>query len=513
MSAKWAWYNPAETVETSSLSFAPTNGVASAAQELHLANDLDGTGPATASEDILVTALSRNAGVGDYTMDDEIAANGWLEVRLIGTTGSDIPTQTSGWTRLGRGRFMRVVGIPRESTRHFEIRLNIPIGAGVVAKDVKLRVIEGLRAISLEMGHYEGGAQGLVMGLGDQSRSQILSGFILTPEGTPDNTANYTRGVYTHEGIPYPEIAGKLTFNDEDVNTDALASGEEYLAQLSVGATGITVTKSAKGTAPLPESDLPAVPDGEESIGYVVVPFDATISAGDIHQDDEHPLVYGGAALIGTGLAPEVHPFEMMVGNNLLVSPSIFEVILTDDDLNYVWANTDGSVTAEVDGIQPTDCSMLLYEATVAAGVITALRDCRHWLYPNPVEVTLSRAGALNTGDVASGVLPTRAQCYLLPIGGIVASLDEPGTTNESTWEIEASDRGAAFATLFPSAEADQYPSIAFDAAEPTTFDAFPEEFSFHGGTRFRSTLTAEAGAGDSEGQTITLRFSAVGAA
>src|SRR5688572_14984095 len=132
MSARWEWYNPAETVVTSFLSFAPINGVATAAQELHLANDLDGTGPATDSEAFLVTALARNAGVGEFSTDDEIVANGWVEGRLIGTTGSDISAQTSGWTKIGRGRFMRVYGIPRESARHWEFRINIPTGVGVV---------------------------------------------------------------------------------------------------------------------------------------------------------------------------------------------------------------------------------------------------------------------------------------------------------------------------------------------------------------------------------------------
>ncbi len=167
MSAEWGWFESDNTTANATASYTPTNGVPTAAIARHLFNDNGSLLGATDSGDFLLTGISRPAGVGEYTDTDALAAGGYIEVRLTGKVGTGIANQTTGWVRLGRGRYLRVKNIPVGCARTFEIRANVPLGVGVLAKDYKLRLIEDMRAIMLEMGHTEGGAQGVRIGLGD----------------------------------------------------------------------------------------------------------------------------------------------------------------------------------------------------------------------------------------------------------------------------------------------------------------------------------------------------------
>ena len=194
-----------------------------------------------------------------------------------------------------------------------EFRANVPVGVGVQAKQFVIEVIEGARAVYLESGHYEGGAHGLVLGLGDTAFNIIGGGYEIEPQGSPDNTVNILKGWNVRYGVPTSHMDELATFNDEDVNTDALASGEAYPVRLSIDETGAKVqTKGVKATEPISEAGVPEVPEGHENLGWLVVPFDATIDADDIHQED---VRYGFANLTGTGLSRFLDPSDVAVGS------------------------------------------------------------------------------------------------------------------------------------------------------------------------------------------------------
>lgn len=508
MSAEWEWRESDNVTVNSTVSFAPVNGTPTA----ETARFLNNTSTTDDSGDFLVTGVSRPAGVGDYLSTDALAALGYIEVRLTGSGGTGIVNQTTGWTKIGRGRYLRVKAIPAECWREFEVRLNIPLGAGVLEKDLKCLVIEDLRSIMLEWGHTEGGAQGLRMGLGDASFNEVLYGGLMTEDGTPDNTVHVSTVGMVFLGVPSVNLDELLTLSNADSAAATLSSGEEYLARVSVDGTGsATVTKSVKGTAPLSESLVPAVPDGHKSLGWVQVQFDATINTADIHQDD---LIYGCAALVGTGTIPDIHPFEALIGDALIISPTVVPVSLTDDDVNYVWISPSGGVEANVTGLQPEDMSCLIYEVTVASGVITEVIDCRPWIYPNPVEVHLYRQGTLAGAQVFYGVLPTASQAYLLPIGGIVAAVGDRGGASGSTlFDVFATDRDNTYVTLFTdSGTQEERPEIAYNATNPIDTGSIPQVLSFHGGARFKGSVVSVPGTASVDAM-LTLRFSAVGAA
>jgi hypothetical protein len=499
------------TVDASE-SFAPENGIPGDPVARRLYNDWDGSVGSVDSGDFLITAVSRSTGVGDYSADDELAASGWIEICLTGSGGTGMVNQTTGWMKVGRGRFVRVKGIKAEGYRTIEQRLVIPIGSGIVAKEYKLRIIEDARAYMLQYGHTEGGAQGLRMGVGDASWTEILVGFEAVEAAVPDNTIEVARGISVFAGVPVPEMAEALTFSNLDSAAAALASGEEYLALVTIDGTGAkTVTKSVKGAAPLSEANLPDVPDGHREIFWAQVPFSAVITDAEIHMERK---VYGGAALVGTGLSPTLHPFECLIGNALVVVPYSIDLDLTDDDLNYVWLSPSGGIESNTTGIQPEDMSCLIYELTVASGVITDRIDCRPWLYPNPVEVRLDIHGALSGSPVGYGVLATRSSAYLVPFVGVTAAVgDRGGTSGLTKFDIEATDRDNTYASIYTDTSPDDLrPQIAYNAADPVDRESFPQVLFFHGGTRFKLSVPTVPGTASNGGH-VVLRFAAVSAA
>ena len=509
---KFQWYMTDGTTPDADEGLTPLNGTPTTPFERRLYNDNGGVLGSVDSGDFVITAVSRSTGVGDYTMDDELAASGWIEFRLTGSGGTGMVNQTTGWMKVGRGRFVRVKGIKAEGYRTIEQRLVIPIGSGIVAKEYKLRIIEDARAYMLQYGHTEGGAQGLRMGVGDASWTEILVGFEAAEAAVPDNTIEVARGISVFAGVPVPEMAEALTFSNLDSAAAALASGEEYLALVTIDGTGAkTVTKSAKGAAPLSEANLPDVPDGHREIFWAQVPFSAVITDAEIHMDRK---VYGGAQLTGSGVSPTLHPFESLIGNALVLVPFGVELALTDDDTNYVWADPSGGVESNTTGLQPEDMSCLFYEITLAAGVITEIIDCRPWLYPNPVEVRLDIHGVLSGSPVGYGVLATRSSAYLVPFVGVTAAVgDRGGTSGLTKFDIEATDRNNSYASIYTDTSPDDLrPQIAYNAAEPVDRDSFPQVSFFHGGTRFKLSVPTAPGTASNGGH-VVLRLAAVLAA
>lgn len=514
MPADLQWYDSTGVTAQPTLTFAPVNGTPTAWQTVRVYNDHD-SGGASDSREILLTAFSRNTGSGSYSQDDDVALNGWIEVRITGSGGTGIEAQTVGATAIGRNRFLSVRPIPASACyRVVEVRLNIPAGVGTQAKDVRLRLIEGSRAVATAIGLRAGGVMGLRMPVGDTATYQVLEGGSVTPQGSPDNTVAVSTLAGLGAGVPNVLVAHNETLNDTDGDAATLSSGEEYFCALCYdGSTTLAQVKGSKGTAPLADSAKPEVPENNVCLAMIRRNYDATIEAADIETD---LMWWGGAFLEDTGdLNPKIWALEAVLGDMVIVSATYDLLTLTASDENFIWLLPGGSIGVELAGTPPENGAALLYRATTDGSGITALVDCRPWTAPNLYVMTLKAAGALSGGETDFGVLPRTADAVLLPVGGVVMAMGDQGTTSgANTADLNYSEGGAAFATIFTSqGSVDLRPSVAYDAADPVDSDARPEVLVFRGGTRFRLDVDAVAGAGTPGDMVCQLVFAFPGTA
>lgn len=491
-------YDSTGVTQNPTLTFSPTNGVASAAQTLRLYNDKGGTLTADTAEDVLVTAISCDSGTEEYSAQDVFAASGYLEARAVDAIGTGIVVEVTPWTPVGGGRFLALRPIPSDCYRELEFRIVIPGGAGTVAKDVRVRAYHSGESAVLQDGTYESGAQGIACCLGDGQTTGILDGGALTEAGTPDNTVEVADVTWLHEGEPQTKLAHALTFDNEDVNTDALASGEAYPVTLSLGAgPDVTETKGEKATAPLDPDAWPAVPDGEELLGRVTVPYDATIEQADIDQSDRRFI---GFAWESSGLTFYVHGGVSVCGGRLIRKGSKISTTLTSSATDFVWQNPDRTLLTTSDETAPNARALLLYEVTNDGSEVTEVIDRRTWIGPNLYVLTLHKDGALTSGTgKAYGALPRNSRAYLLPLS-VLFALGAAGSTSGSTIaDVEYSEDGASWASIFPAAASGQRPEIAHSASPPIDVGSRPTKLSFRGGTRFRMNLPAVPGTASSD--------------
>lgn len=489
------WYDDTGATLNPTLTFTPDNGAPGTAQTLRLYNDQGGALVADPAEDVLITVLTRAAGSTDpFTATHELAASGWLEARAVDASGTGIVSQVTPWTPVGGGRFLATRPIPSDCYRSIEFRPNIPGGAGTVASEALARAYHSGESTVMEDGTYASGVQGIVCGLGDGATTGILDGGALTESGSPSNTVEVATVVWQHEGEPKVKVAHTLTFSNADSAAATLASGEAYPATLSLGAgPSVTVTKGVKGTAPLDADAWPEVPDGEELLGKVNVPFDATINTADIDQTSRRFIGFGYES---DGLEFYVHGGVAIVGGRMVRKGSRLSVTLDASDTSFVWTHPDRSISATLTEVAPVAGALLHYEVTTDGSGVTEVIDRRTWIGPNLYVLTLSKAGTLASSDKGYGVLPRNSRAYLLPVRGILAAVGAAGSgSGATTFDVQYSEDGGAWTTIFTSSPSpDLRPSIPHSAANPIDRDSQPEVLVFKGGTRFRMNLAAVPG-------------------
>jgi hypothetical protein len=487
------WYDETGTTQNPTLAFTPDNGTPGAEQTLRLYNDKDSSYAADTAPDVLITVLTRDGGSSDpFTATHSLAASGWIEARAVDASGAGIIVQVTPWTAVGGGRFLATREIPSDCYRSIEFRPNIPGGAGTVASEALARAYHSGESTVMEDGTYASGVQGIVCGLGDGATTGILDGGALTEAGTPDNTVEVADVSWEHLGEPQTLLAHALTFNDEDSAAAALASGEAYPATLSLGAgPTVTVTKGVKGTAPLDVTDWPEPPAGEAFLGRVNVPFDATIETADIDQTDR---LFTGFAWESDGLEFYVHGGVAIIGGRLVRKSSRLSVTLDASDTSWVWGHPDRTISATLTEAAPVPGALLHYEVTTDGSGVTGVVDRRTWIGPNLFVLTLHKDGTLAASGKAYGALPRNSKAYLLPLS-VFAALGDPGATSGSTiLDVEYSEDGAAWASIYTTAAAGQLPEIAFGASVPVDLDSRPEVLTFRGGTRFRLNVVQVPG-------------------
>lgn len=495
------FYESDDSGEASTLTFTPTAGTPTAAQQLNAWNDKDGDESAEDATEVKITALARNVGDTNWIGDHSSLTGGWLEVRAIGSDGTGIEPQTTSWQRIGYGRYLYLRDIPAECKRELEFRMNVPASSGSVAVEVKIRAVARKLSVPLSEGFLQAGAHGIFSGLGDALFSGLLQGGAVTETGTPDDEIHISNLVWIHKGVGYVMLEHAIELDDEDGSAGTLASGESYWATVSAGASGsaLTITKSDKGTSPLSVDDRPEVPDGELLIAYVEREFDATIEQADIYEEDR---TYYRFTYTTDGLDVTIHPGVAIIGDEKVATSRPTTLALAGTDDSDVWLNPDGTLanTVALD-TPPQDHSLLLYRFTTDGSGVTATVDYRKWIGNRLHVLQFEKQGTLSVSQKAYAAYPSMSRGRIRPVNGIAFGVAARGTTSGSTKaDFSKAELGAtSFTSLFTSAGSnDQRPSVAYDSASLMDSDALPEVLEVGPMAMFEMNIAAIPGGADS---------------
>lgn len=424
----------------------------------------------------------------------------WVQARYTNADG------LTDWIPIGKGRWLALDDLDAEEHWPIDFRMVVPGGAtepdeSINSVDLEFRIVVSWEQFSraIELGHHESGKRGVLSGVGDGAESHLIFGYDATPNGTPDNTVDFSDGAAIVSGEPFVDLLHTITFDDEDSALDPLDTGEEYWATVSKGdQAGLTVTKSLLGAAPLANSLRPAVPTGEEFVAYVRRHFDAVIEAADIFQAERF---FGRFYLSDvTGTTATLDPGSALLDNYLITRTGTLLATLTDDATNTLWLDplTGGLFTTTGSNLPPVVRALPLWEITLAAGVETSRVDLR--TYTGPAEIQVFKAekpGTLAAADVVGMYyLPPGPSWALRVPHGLLCALGGTGTVSGSTvFDLEYSEAGGAWTTVFTSqGTQDRRPTIAFDASDPVDPDALAEVVVIPGNSRLRWVVDAIPG-------------------
>lgn len=459
-----------------------------------IAFDLFNSGTEQA-KDIRLAFYERAIAEEGWFQDRPLIANRYLEVRVTAP-------YTTGWTPVGLARPFRVSPIDGEGITSLEMRANIPGGEFDSTVEVGIEPQWNRGFTVPGAGFFAAGLQGISSGVGDGSRTFIISADPITASGSPDDEIHIGDILWITAGELLVKLLHDLAFT-ADAADGPLSAGEAYWATLSLAADGtITVTKSNGDTSPLSISARPAAPEGEIVRAWVHVEEDLTIADADIY-DAAEP---GSFAIYGTGLDRPIGAGVALVSDRL-IDPDNPDAIAfpADEAAIEVYLLPNGSKQASIDG-RPDDRALLLYSASTDSDDLTSLVDQRPFLRTRPsalifrfdaelIEDAVSYRTAVSSGGDVILTYPIACR----------ATLDDEGdtpTAGQTIIDVEYWN-GAAWTTIFTSfASVDRRPTIEWDATDLSA-NGIPEVRRFAAGTRFRARIadvpTATAGPSGAE--------------
>lgn len=440
-------------------------GDPTAAQQFRVYNDPSGGPVDTALGVALLVYQINDEGDpvrGGLTAVDEK----YVEVRALDTGTSD--QQETAWTPIGRWRVLTLADIASGEYTVIEVRYHPPGSAATAEVQLLLDVEDSYIRDPLGAGHTESHRDGILTGLGDGTFSEIQRGGTVSESGSPDANVNLEDTVYVHLGKRYA-VSGATALDGNDASAAALSSGEHYWATLSLGASGVTVTKSDKAADPADEGDAPSVPSGEIPLARVLREFDGIINDADITMLSD----CGAFEWSVSGITATVGPGWALIDNAIIRrTAQTVGLSLTDDDENYVWLEPDGSISVSQTASEPAPRSLLLYHATAASGAVTQLRDRRGWIGGETVHAHFDFATAADAQTAYWKNPHQRAVWLRVDRSALVEAFGAPSgnATGELRLVPEYREPGGSWTALFPTGEE---PGITVN--EDTDDDAFPE--------------------------------------
>jgi len=402
----------------------------------------------------------------------------WPRLRITGQDTANAPAQQleiHDWTPVGTGRALHLATLLSGGLRSGEIRFHPPSTAARLTWSFRLAVIAAEHSYPVPAG----ARPGILTGLGDYGHSALLRGFQVTAATPTADHVQVAAGQLVHRGRLVGLVAAAVQFDQLDGAAEALAPGQLYMAVLSAGPTGITVTKGRRGSAP----PRPAPPPWEPPIAAVAVRHEA--GASEIGPTDIEDLrVFDRYhAEPGAGLQLRVHAGRAIAGGTLRYHSTPTDLILPPNATSALWQRASGAWELAAPADPPPETTALgpIWLATTDAASVTELLD-RRVFAAETVVIPLRGDLPAAPGPIAEALVVHDG----LILEDILYRLSDSGGGSAGQTQLDLLLDGA---TLYPSAAQDDHrPAWPFDAADMIVQGRFHELTELHPGQLLQLT-------------------------
>jgi len=416
---------------------------------------LRNTGPDAA--DLLLVLQAQDSATGLWLSAglpplDEL----WPRLRITGQDTANAPAQQleiHDWTPVGTGRALHLATLLSGGLRTGEIKLHPPATAARLTWQFRLAVIAAENSYPVPAG----ARPGILTSLGDYGHSALLRGFQVTAATPAADHVHVAAGQFVHRGRLVGLVAGAVQLDQLDGAGEALTPGQLYLAVLSAGASGITVTKGSRGSAPA----RPAPPPWEPPLAAVAVRHEA--GASEVNPTDIEDLrVFDRYhAEPGAGLQLRVHAGRAIAGGTLRYHSTPTDLMLPPNATTALWQRASGAWELASASDPPPETTALgpLWLATTDAASVTELLDRRTFAV-DTVVIHLRGDLPAAPGPIAEA-LGTHDG---LVLEDVLYRLSDSGGGITGQTQLDLLLDGA---TLYPSfAQDDHRPAWPFDTAD-----------------------------------------------
>jgi hypothetical protein len=468
-------YEDDDTTLVAAFPVASERGAWSPTYTVHLWNDLGNDLGQLAENVALIDETESPTTPGVYQRADLPPQDEhWRQWRIVGYDNTGDPSWTvasTAWASLGAYRRALIGDIPANCAVYLELRERPPAAGPATTYAWKLTPIYAEASLPVPPSTTAAG-RGILTGVGDYGRTHVVRGVEVTASSPADDEVHVSGGLVLFAGL----YAGRVT-TDHQLNQTAadgaLASGESYIAAVTVGADGVvTVTKGNKAATPT----KPTPPAGEKVRAWVTVEKQSgasVIETADIEIPDALWERYDLVA--GAGLDATQHAGRAVGGDTYRYHTAPRTLTFDASSTSYVWQLADGSPAITTATDPPADAALGPWHQVVTDGSgITSIVDLR--TYADDL-VVLHLRGTLpgSPGEVASLLV----QHERLQIERLVYRISDNGggASGQTKLDTKRAPVGSAAATLYTShATEDTRPTFPHDASTLTNDGSTHEE-------------------------------------
>ncbi len=399
----------------------------------------------------------------------------WGRLRLTGQDTTYAPNQLpeiTDWLPVGAWRSLPLRTLLSGGIRHGEFKLRPPATAASLTWSFRLAVVAAEHAHPVPPGTR----QGILTGLGDRGHSTLLKGFQVTPSVPPDDQVRVAAGHLIYRGNLIGHVATTLALSQEDAAATPLAPGNAYLAVLSIGPNGLTLTKSQQAPVPV----RPSAPPWEPVLAVLAVLYQSSglseiDSTGltDLRTFDRYQ------AEPGTGLHLRLHPGRAIAGGTLRYHSTPTDLLVPPNTTTHLWQRANGAWELAAPTAPPPETTVLgpLWIATTDADTVIDLQDRR--TYASDTVVLHLRGPLPSTpGPIADTLI---LQDGLIP-EDVLYRLSDNGRGDSGQTQLDLLLDGA---TLYTSSALDDHrPAWPHAAADLIRQGSIHEVTALHPGQR-----------------------------